>query len=73
MASRGMIMGTSNNVMTKRARVRDVNMVLVGEETTINLPVRETRAEGRGNSAIEGLEGIADKDIVTRGRGNGIT
>jgi hypothetical protein len=67
------VMGMSDDVAMKRTRIRDVNTVLVGEETTINLPVGETRAEGRGNSAIDGLEGIADEDIVTRGRGNEIT
>jgi hypothetical protein len=70
--SRGVVMGTSDDVTTKRARVRDVNTVLVGKETTINLPVGETRAKGRENSTVEDLEGIADEDIVTGGRGNEI-
>jgi hypothetical protein len=73
MAGRGVIMRTSDNVAAKRPRVRDINTVLVGEEATINLPVGETRAEGRRNSTVEGLEGIADQDIVTRGGGNEIT
>jgi hypothetical protein len=73
MTSGGVVMGMSDDVATKRTRVRDINMVLVGEETIINLPVGEMRVEGRGNSAVEGLEGIADEDIITGGGGNEIT
>jgi hypothetical protein len=73
MASRGMIMRTGDNVAVKRTRVRDIDSILVGKETPVDLPIRETRAESRWNSTIEGLEGIVDKDIVTGRGGNEIT
>jgi hypothetical protein len=73
MAGRGVIMRTSDDVVAKRTRIRDIDPMLVVEETPVNLPVREARAEGRENGAIKGLEGILDKDIVTRRGGNEIT
>jgi hypothetical protein len=73
MAGRGVIMGSSDNVAMKRTQVRDVDTVLVGEETTIDLPVGEARTEGRGNCAVKGLESIADEDIVAGGGGDEIT
>jgi hypothetical protein len=66
MASRGMIMRTSDNVAAKRTRVRDIDLILVGKEASVDLPIREARMEGRGNGTIKGLKGIPDKDIVTK-------
>jgi hypothetical protein len=70
MAGREMVMRTSDDVAAKRTRVRDIDSILVGKETPIDLPIREARAEGRGYSAIEGLKSIANEDIVTGGGGN---
>jgi hypothetical protein len=64
-AGRGVIMRTSNDVVVKGTRVRDVDMVLVSEEATINLPIGKVGTEGRGNGAIESLKGIVDKDIIS--------
>jgi hypothetical protein len=73
MAGRGVIMRTSDNVTAKRTRVRDIDSILVGKEAPVDPPIREARTEGKGNGVIEGLEGILDKDIVTRSGGNEIT
>jgi hypothetical protein len=72
MASRRVIMRTSDDVAAKRARVRDIDPILVGKETSVDLPIREARTEGRRNGAIKGLKGIPDKDIITRRGGNEI-
>jgi hypothetical protein len=73
MAGRGVIMRMSDDVAAKRTRVRDIDLILVGKEAPVNLPIREARTEGRENGAIEGLEGILHKDIITRSGGNEIT
>jgi hypothetical protein len=66
-------MRTSDDVAAKRTRVKDIDLILVGKEAPVDLPIREARAEGRGNGAIEDLEGILDKYIVTGKGGNEIT
>jgi len=66
MARRGVVVRASDNVAAERCRIWDIDAVLVGEETTIDLPVGKTRAEGRGNGAVESLEGIANKNIIAR-------
>jgi hypothetical protein len=51
-------MRSRDNIAVEGVFVRNVDVVLVGEESTVSPPVGEARMKGRGNGAIEGLESI---------------
>ena len=65
----GMVMVSGDNGAAKVGVSWDVDTILKGQDASIVLPVRETRAEFGREFAGECMEGVEDKGIGCRGSG----
>ena len=62
-----MVMVASNNRVVKVSISGDIDTVLISQDTSIIMPIREARAEFSGEFARVSMEGIEDKWIRSQG------
>ena len=67
MSGGGMIMVVGDNGLMKVKIIRDINLALKCEDSSVILPVQEVGMEGWGNLSGHGLEGSEDDGIRDRG------
>ena len=59
-----MIMTALEDGVMKWFVVRDIHLTLVGEDASLDLPVREVGAEREGDILVHGLKGLEDKGVA---------
>ena len=67
MASHFMAMTVLKDGAVKGFIVQDVDMTLVSQDTSFNLPVREVGAEGEMDILVHRLQCLKDKGVASRG------
>ena len=67
-AGRGMMMVMGDNLMMKASVSRNINMILIIQNTHIITPIREVEAKLGREFSRESMKGIQDKWIHGRGR-----
>ena len=72
MSSGFVVMTALEDGVAKCFVIRDIHPTLVGENSSLGLPVREAGVEWEGNILVYGLESLEDKRVTGRGGFNAV-